>query len=161
VLFTDLVADRDTEEPGVRDWMQFGGGPAPGERAPDAMFDSDSDDGATVFGQLHHGGHTLLLFDGAAATESGYQNLASIAAQVTAAHGDHVRPHVIVLSASRPAALDADAPALLDCHGAVHKRYGARSECLYLIRPDGYVAYRCQPADGDQLAGYLSSIFAA
>jgi len=48
---------------------------------------------------------------------------------------------------------------LLDADGPVHERYGARSECLYLVRPDGYVGYRCQPADPDQLIAYLERIF--
>ena len=48
---------------------------------------------------------------------------------------------------------------VLDATGAVHERYGARSECLYLVRPDGYVGYRSQPADGDKLLAYLERIF--
>jgi hypothetical protein len=46
-----------------------------------------------------------------------------------------------------------------DGESAVHQRYGARSECAYLIRPDGYVGYRAQPADGDKLIAYLETIF--
>jgi hypothetical protein len=48
---------------------------------------------------------------------------------------------------------------LLDPEGEIHQRYGARSECLYLIRPDGHVGYRGQPADGDKLLAYLETIF--
>ena len=41
----------------------------------------------------------------------------------------------------------------------LHARWGASAECLYLVRPDGYVGYRAQPADRALLAGYLDRIF--
>jgi hypothetical protein len=34
-------------------------------------------------------------------------------------------------------------------------RYGARSACVYLVRPDGYIAFRSQPADLAKLNEYL------
>ncbi|MBI4955238.1 MAG: FAD-dependent monooxygenase [Myxococcales bacterium] len=158
LLYTDVVADRSTEAPGLRDWFDFGGGPAPGARAPDACFEPASEDGLTVHGLLRGPAHALLLFDGAAATAAGYANLAGIAARIGAAYGGAVRAHVIVPAAERPEALPAEASVVLDREGAVHRRYGARSECLYLVRPDGYVAYRSQPANGDKLVAFLDGI---
>ena len=38
-------------------------------------------------------------------------------------------------------------------------RYGAASECLYLIRPDGYIAFRSYPADAASLNDYLKKLF--
>ena len=49
---------------------------------------------------------------------------------------------------------------LLDADGALHSLYGARTESLYLIRPDGYVGFRSQPADEDPLLDYLRTVFA-
>ena len=34
---------------------------------------------------------------------------------------------------------------LLDHREEAHIRYGAKGECLYLFRPDGYVGYRSLP----------------
>jgi hypothetical protein len=65
-----------------------------------------------------------------------------------------ITPH-----AERPAELDWDGFVVLDDGGSIHRRYGARAECLYLIRPDKYVAYRCQPVDGQKLLDYLARIF--
>jgi hypothetical protein len=48
---------------------------------------------------------------------------------------------------------------LLDADGEMHRRFGARSECLYFVRPDGYVAYRCQPADEHRFSAYLDRVF--
>ena len=48
---------------------------------------------------------------------------------------------------------------LLDPRGELHRAFGARSECLYLIRPDGYVAFRSQPASGETLLHFLGQIF--
>jgi len=70
-----------------------------------------------------------------------------------------IETHVLVPFKDKPAALAWTGSTLFDADGGVHRRYGARSECLYLIRPDGYVAYRCQPAEGAKLDGYLESIF--
>ena len=105
--------------------------------------------------------HALLLFDGAAATEAGYKNLADIANHVREKYGDVVETHVLVPFKDKPASLAWTGSTLFDADGGVHRRYGARSECLYLVRPDGYVAYRCQPAQGDKLDTYLESIFVA
>ena len=32
--------------------------------------------------------------------------------------------------------------------GEAHRIYAAKAESLYLIRPDGYVGFRCQPPSG-------------
>jgi hypothetical protein len=47
----------------------------------------------------------------------------------------------------------------VDRDGVLHRRLGAGSACLYLIRPDGYVAYRAQPPDAAKLAAYLDRVF--
>jgi 2-polyprenyl-6-methoxyphenol hydroxylase-like FAD-dependent oxidoreductase len=48
---------------------------------------------------------------------------------------------------------------VLDPDLVVHHRFGAPAECLYLIRPDGYVGFRSRPADLDSLQDYLGRIF--
>jgi hypothetical protein len=97
--------------------------------------------------------------DGAAATPEGYANLAGIAERVRARHGAHVSVRIVVPHRESPPALGGDSAVLLDPEGATHRRYGAGAECLYLVRPDGYVAFRSQPADGDALMQYLERIF--
>ncbi len=142
------------EHPGLSDWVHFGDGPAPGTRVPDMPIGDK-----TLFEVLRGPQHTLLCFDGAAATEEGYHRLAQIITQAQHRLGDGVKAFVVVPTPTRPEGLAAEIPVLFDTEGEMHRRFGARSECLYLVRPDGYVAYRCQPADEHRFSAYLDRLF--
>lgn len=146
------------EHPGLRDWLDFGKGPGPGERAPDVGLTLDDGIQCRLFDILRKPIHTLLLFDGGAPTEEGYRHLTALAAKVHERFGRWISTHVVVPSPTRPPALEWEGCVILDADGALHQRYGARSECLYLIRPDSYVAFRSQPADGGKLMEYLATI---
>jgi 2-polyprenyl-6-methoxyphenol hydroxylase-like FAD-dependent oxidoreductase len=153
-LLASAIAAGDSEHPRLRDRFDFGGGPRPGDRAPDAR----TTDGRRVFDLLRGTHHTLLLFDGAQATEGGYRKLEAIAMEFGARLGDALRVHVVVPSADRPRSLGMPVSVIPDAESAIHRAYGAASECLYLIRPDGYVAFRSQPADGGALGAYLGRV---
>ncbi len=45
-----------------------------------------------------------------------------------------------------------------DPDGSIHSRYGARKPCLYLIRPDKYVAFRSSGIELQPLANYLQTL---
>jgi 2-polyprenyl-6-methoxyphenol hydroxylase-like FAD-dependent oxidoreductase len=161
VWTSNVASSTKTEEPGVADWAAFGDGPSPGDRAADVVYGGaeGEEGGARLLDLLCGTRHALLLFDGAAATVAGYRNLDAIARDVRERHGRLVDVHVVVPFAEKPKELGWDGSVVCDPRGALHKRYGARSECLYLVRPDGYVAYRTQPADGARLGAYLKTIF--
>ncbi len=158
-LAASLGIEPHSEGPSFADWLDFGQGPAPGERAHDAELPAAQGQPRRLYEHLHGTGHTLLLFDGAAATAEGYRRLADIQRQVREHYGSHVIVHIVVPHSRIPAELPADSSILLDSEGEVHRRYGARSECIFLIRPDKYIAYRCQPADGEKLLTFLKRIF--
>ena len=42
---------------------------------------------------------------------------------------------------------------------ACSEQHEMGSELLYLIRPDGYIAYKSQPVDGERLLNHLRNIF--
>ena len=156
-----VLASAESELPGLAAWTAFAAAPEPGDRAPDVTFaDGLSEGPSRLFELLDPARHTLLLFDGEADTEAGYRNLADIAARVSARCGDAVATRVILPGERAPAPALQGLSVVADARKALHDRYGARSECLYLVRPDGHVAYRSQPADGDRLAEYLDTIFA-
>jgi hypothetical protein len=148
------VGKRVGEQPTLADWVGFAGAPHPGDRAPDVVLD----DAMCALALFRHTGSTLLLFDGAAPTPEGYANLAGIARQVRERWGARVDPWIIVPRRSRPAELADVERVLLDPNGAMHRRYGAGSECLYLVRPDGYVGFRSQPASWKALEQHLATI---
>jgi 2-polyprenyl-6-methoxyphenol hydroxylase-like FAD-dependent oxidoreductase len=163
IIHANVTVDRGTEDPTLGDWLDFGAAAAAGDRAPDCAF-GDEAAPAHLFDLFRHPAqaspkHTLLLFDGAAATAEGYANLASIARRVRDAHGSHVDVHVVVPRPTKPKGLDWDGSVLLDTNGALHNRYGAGSECLYVIRPDGYVGYRAQPAEAGRLVAHFARVF--
>jgi hypothetical protein len=161
VVHASVTEDRSTEAPTLGDWLDFGAAAKAGDRAPDCVL------GETRPSRLHEllaeagTRHTLLLFDGSAATAAGYRTLASIARVVRERWGAKglVDVHVVVPRAARPRELEWDGSVILDPEGVLHHRYGAGAECLYLIRPDGYVGYRSQPANEARLVSYLESIF--
>jgi 2-polyprenyl-6-methoxyphenol hydroxylase-like FAD-dependent oxidoreductase len=156
VLSAKLLEDRTTEHPTVRDWRDFASAPAAGDRVPDLQLEE-----GTVFERLRGTHYTVFLFDGRAPTPDGYVHLARIADAVVARWGELVRPVVIVYGDEIPPELETVAAAgrvWLDPEGKLHARYGAGSECLYVVRPDGYVGFRSQPADQAALERSLARV---
>lgn len=153
LLATILTATPDDEIPSVADWTDFSRAPRAGDRAPDVQLGH-----GTLHELLYGTRHTLLLFDGAAPTPSGYETMRSIARQVRERYGRYVAAHVVVPDALAPPALEGES-VILDPHSTLHARYGAGAECLYVIRPDGHVGYRSQPADPKGLMDWLVRTF--
>jgi 2-polyprenyl-6-methoxyphenol hydroxylase-like FAD-dependent oxidoreductase len=163
---TSLAAEADTlgspsdgEDAGVVDRVRFRRGPRAGDRAPDATGrDSDTGTRTRLFDCFRGPRFTLLLFDGTAGTDAGYARLAATARQVSAALGDDVRAYVVVPAERRPPGLTG-VDVLLDPDRDAHHRYGASAESLYLVRPDGYIAFRSQPAAAQPVLDHLARLF--
>jgi 2-polyprenyl-6-methoxyphenol hydroxylase-like FAD-dependent oxidoreductase len=148
------------ERAGLAEWRDFGAAPPAGDRAPDGTVSrAGADAPVRLYELLRTPRHTLLLFDGEAATAAGYRNLAEIGRLVQSRYGDLIAVHIVVPAAVSPSGLPWEGSVLLDADAELHHRYGAGSECLYVIRPDGYVGYRSQPADEGRLLAYLERIF--
>jgi len=101
--------------------------------------------------------HTLLLFHGISPAET--SGLSAVLALVRERWAERIRTHVVRRGLTAMVPSGADGPGLLDPAGHLHRRFGAHAECLYLIRPDGYVGYRSQPPDVTKLRAYLERIF--
>ena len=134
----------------------FGGGPAAGDRAPDAEYGGEK--GARLFELLRGTAHHVLLFDGSAATEAGYVAMARVGRKLKERYGKQVVCHAVVPAHASPDALG-DMDVLLDHDGALHDTYGAGAECTYVIRPDGYIGFRSQPIDLDRLFDHMFYTF--
>lgn len=134
------------------------GGVAAGSRAPDAaVVDVASGRAITLFEALHGTSHVLLALTGSEEPDGAARRLAGRVREVRRRFGDAVAPCLVVAGASLTADLDFPGRVLLDPQRAVHQRYAAASDALYLIRPDGYVGYRSQPADEGALCAHLET----
>lgn len=157
VLFAPLTASPDSEQASLLQWRDFSAAPHPGDRAP-LPLPANPDDPtlSSLFGLFSHPGHTLLLFDGRASTAAGYQTLTDIADEISQMYAGQVRAHIVVPMSEKPEAIaNWSGSVVLDADAKLHDAYGAGAECLYLIRPDGYVAYRAQPAERIPLLTFL------
>jgi len=156
VLEAKLLRDPSSEQPSLLDWVDFGRGPGAGARVPDGECVAHPSGTAVRLAELvRQARFTLLLFDGSAATAEGYVHLTRLGHAVLRTYGAWVRVVLVVPRDPPPEALVWEGELVLDARGDLHRRFGAGSECLYLVRPDGYVGFRAQPADGVALLTWL------
>lgn len=123
------------ESPIVAEDWNGGAGPEPGDRAP--LIEG-------LDGTSHH----MLLFT---SDDPDLRALAEV--QRLATHG-FICPRLIT-----PRPVSWNEPQIPDESGALHAKFGARSPCVYLVRPDGYIGYRGSPPDAKRVASYLETIF--
>lgn len=145
----------------LSDWLDFGNGPRPGERAFDGRAEGRGHDVSRLFELFDGRKHTLLLFGGLLNSDESHERLVALAKWALAYYPGLLKSY-FVQSVPRPDQQPLtvrEEPLILDYGAHLHQTYGARGECLYLIRPDGYVGYRGQPADLQKFADYLSRIF--
>ena len=131
--------------PIVEDHAIGGRGPHAGDRAPDALVDDRERGGPTrLYTLLAKHRHMLLLVgEGAAASPPDLPELTQ--------RGIAVR-HIT--------GADGAGGDLIDREGEIAKRYGSAG-IAYLIRPDGYVGFRCALNDASRyLPGHLAKLFA-
>jgi NADPH-dependent dioxygenase len=104
-------------------------GPAIGDRAPDVDFEQ----GGTLFDRLRHDYYTLLAMpDGG--------NVASVIEPLAKRLGAVVKAETLPKSA------------------ALSKRYGMSDGRLFLVRPDGYIAFKCKIEEAGLLDAYLGRV---
>jgi hypothetical protein len=117
-----------------------GAGPRPGERAPFDHFTSIHD-GASVFEVCGGVRHHLLLFEGPT-PDPHSTSRRHLLESLLAHYAVEITIH--------------DVPA---AEPTLHARYAARAPRVWLIRPDGHLAYSGAPQDIDGLRAYLDRIY--
>lgn len=139
---------------------RFCAGPRPGEEALDARPLQRDGHSTTLFELLRGPKHTLLLIPGAEHEERSWHRLKELSRSIDAKLDDVIDIYFVAIEKARvPADPDIFRRAIVDPERSLHYRYGAETECLYLIRPDGYVGYRSEPATASALRDYLGRIF--
>jgi hypothetical protein len=104
-------------------------GPAIGDRAPDIDFEQ----GGTLFDRMRHAYFTLLVMPGDQVASPMVERLQRRFSPVLA---------VETLPASE----------------ALSKRYGPSDGRLFLVRPDGYIGFKCAPNEAPLLEASLQSL---
>jgi 2-polyprenyl-6-methoxyphenol hydroxylase-like FAD-dependent oxidoreductase len=104
-------------------------GPAIGDRAPDIDFET----GGTLFNRLRHPYFTLLAMP----------------------DGDDVRPTVASLEKRFGSVLKVET---LPKAPALSRRYGASDGRLFLVRPDGYIAFKSRADEARLLEAHLGGM---
>lgn len=136
----------------------FRGGPGAGHRAPDAPV-ARGGSVSSLFAICTGGAHHLLVFPGS----TGGDAIDAIRTLATE-HLPEVEIHRID-RATPPAATAATAAsagaadAWVDESGEAYRRYAVTGAGYYLIRPDGYIAFRSAGLAAAPLAAYLHRVF--
>ncbi len=138
-------------------WPMLAGGLAAGDRLCDAPLSSAADDSpTTLFAAIRSTRLTLLLLPGSSDREAISQML-KIADLAERAFPNVLNPHVVLKAEPGAAAKTATsgAPVWIDSSGRVHQKLHATDSSLFVVRPEGYIGYRCQPAKANDLLNYL------
>jgi 2-polyprenyl-6-methoxyphenol hydroxylase-like FAD-dependent oxidoreductase len=138
-------------------WPWLTGGLAAGDRLCDAPLKSvTSGQPTTLFRAIRDTRHALLLLPASHDREaiSHLLKIADEAGQVFPV----LSPHVILKPDTPTPTPDtgSSVPAWIDSDGRLHQQFHATGQTLIVVRPDGYIGYRCQPADGEAMLTYLS-----
>jgi 2-polyprenyl-6-methoxyphenol hydroxylase-like FAD-dependent oxidoreductase len=132
-------------------------GPDGGDRAPDGLLAPRGPGPRRLFELLRGTRHTLLVFAGDDSSADD-QELCYAALRVAESYPRLVDVHRI--ARERGANGAAPIPAAIDPDGMLHAAYGAAKPAVYLIRPDGYVAFRSGVRGAPALMPFLASVFA-
>lgn len=165
------------EEHARQDGARFQGGPRAGDRAPDGILDGPAGEPEKMLlGQLRGPGFHLLIFAGTGtgtgpgaggaegAPVSSLTTLATLATKVEQAlvgHTDLVTPALVLGAPATEPMPPTLTLAGVDGQGHLHRAYGLDGPGCYLIRPDGYVAFRSPGPEFPALASYLHRLLQA
>jgi len=131
----------------------------PGERVKDYVLEGiDNNDDTKLFQLLLGFEHELLLFTGIKPHNINIEEVLTIVNAVNI-YGSLIQIHLIIGSEEVPKELSHLESVWIDKKHEMYNDFGVTKSSLYLIRPDGYVAFRNQPASVSDLMNYLATIF--
>ena len=113
-----------------------------GDRAPYGFFEAGPDAGKSIFRLLKGLDHHLLLFAGSKPVNVNLQEVETNLRTLVSAYSAPIHLHVVLTG-----------------NPSLHERYGANEPSLFLIRPDGHIAYHGRVEDVASLRSYLDGLF--
>jgi 2-polyprenyl-6-methoxyphenol hydroxylase-like FAD-dependent oxidoreductase len=138
-------------------WPSMTGGLAAGDRLGDAPLASALDGHAsTLLETLDGKRHTLLLLPGK--DNESLSRLIMVAEETNQAFPGILAAHLILKrKTANPDAASSGLAVWVDTEARAHEQLHASEATLILVRPDGYIGFLCQPADGTALRAYMQS----
>lgn len=133
----------------------FQRGPHPGAEAPTASPLLVNGSPLTLFQILDGTNHRLLLFSGQA-SETLPTDISHAAQEALDRHGQWIDVFLVAPGPLPAWGLPPEVRVITDPERALHEKYGVHRPSLYLIRPDGHVAYRDPQPNG--LHRYLEHV---
>jgi 2-polyprenyl-6-methoxyphenol hydroxylase-like FAD-dependent oxidoreductase len=140
-------------------WPPHGGGLEAGDRMCDAPLTASGGGASSLFTIVRGARRLTLLLVPATREHESIAHLAQIATDVATAFPDAVDAHLIL--PAHGAAVGTSVPTCVDHTGRLHEKLHATIATLIIVRPDGYVGFRSQPADGASLLTYLGRYLVA
>lgn len=135
-------------------------GPRAGDRAPDAAgLRSAEGKPLRLFELLSGTRHVLLLFAGQLADQVAARTRQQRLLTLCQRYSALVDRYTILPPDGKATVAAHDSSIVVDAGGELHRAYGARDEILFVIRPDGYIGHRSEPADPERLEAGLSKVF--
>ncbi len=161
-LISAVVGSASSEEPNLGDWFEFGCGPSPGDRACDAHLTyakAEEKSDVQLFDLVKGTRHNILLLSGVHPDPDVIRNLRTLADLLVEHFSELADVKIVVAQSEIPEQLnDYNGSVVLDADYNMHHKYGSGSESLYLLRPDGYIGFRSQPAEVDGVESYFAKL---
>ncbi len=156
------LAEPEPDRRGVADWLaaRRPGGLRPGDRAPQAHAQTlPAATPVTLFDLYASGRFTVLLFAGDRPGRDDVARLIRIEEAIDGRRDALGRAFVVVRDPDLLADATGAGRVLLDRPGEMHRLYDAESGTGWLVRPDGYLACRFDPARAEvELKAYMARI---
>ncbi len=131
-----------------------------GERVKDySLMSLDGNGSIQLYDLLKDIRHNLLLFTGALPEDMEFDELRKIQHSLESEYGGLIAVHMIAGTNGLPPDFTKMSSVWRDKDLLMHRDFGAAKSSLYLLRPDGYIGFRNQPASLSDLLEYLPIIF--
>lgn len=157
VVAQELALPVGREHLDVASWLAFGEGPHAGDPARDVpgLVEAATGREVRLYQKLFGGVQTLLVFAPCAEARPVFRQLEEFLSGLPSG----LLRALFVQRGPRVVEGAWSGEVLLDPQGHAHARYGAEEECVYLMRPDGFVGYRSLPIAVEGLGAYLGRLF--
>lgn len=121
--------------------------PQPGARAPDVMINKAT----TLFHSFNNSQHNILFFAGSSTSQNLIPQINDVQQQLSKMDSTLVKLWII-----SPHSIGNLDNVILDEKAVIHERYQVKNVAVYIIRPDGYIAYGSDKLNVKSIEAFLT-----